>query len=399
VFGNPHSHHNPSRTTGDLIERARAEVLRFLDADPSTYVVCFTASATAAIKLVAESYPFAERPGCVLSADNHNSVNGIREYARRGGAKVEYLPLGADLRLLEPASWIARRPARRGGLFAYPAQSNFSGVKHSLALVDAARAGGFDVLLDAAAYLPAGVLSLRACPADFVVFSFYKLFGYPTGVGALVARQEALDCLQRPWFAGGTVEYASVQADTHRLRPFEAAFEDGTLNFLAVGALLHGFALLDRVGIPRIGAHVARLRDLLLHGLMALRHDNGVPLVRVYGPGTTHDRGGTIAFNVVDRAGLPVPHAHVEKRCRDEGVSVRGGCFCNPGASEAAFGFEAARAARCFATLHSDFTPERFAGCLGPEIAGGAVRASIGMANNAEDIRRCLSVVASFRRQ
>jgi molybdenum cofactor sulfurtransferase len=34
--------------------------------------------------------------------------------------------------------------------------------------------------------------------------SFYKMFGYPTGVGALVVKKSFLAKLQRPWFAGGT---------------------------------------------------------------------------------------------------------------------------------------------------------------------------------------------------
>lgn len=34
--------------------------------------------------------------------------------------------------------------------------------------------------------------------------SFYKMFGYPTGVGALVVKKSFLAQLRRPWFAGGT---------------------------------------------------------------------------------------------------------------------------------------------------------------------------------------------------
>src|SRR4051812_15890832 len=59
VFGNPHSENEPSRISGTLIDQARLDVLAFFDADPSEYVVCFTANTSAATKLVAESYPFA----------------------------------------------------------------------------------------------------------------------------------------------------------------------------------------------------------------------------------------------------------------------------------------------------------------------------------------------------
>ena len=51
---------------------------------------------------------------------------------------------------------------RRRGLFAYPAQSNFSGVQHSLAWIEVAHEHGYDVLLDAAAYVPSNRLDLSA---------------------------------------------------------------------------------------------------------------------------------------------------------------------------------------------------------------------------------------------
>jgi selenocysteine lyase/cysteine desulfurase len=404
LFGNPHSDSDPSRASTAVIEAARHSLLRFLDADESAYDVCFTANTSAAIKLVAESYPFSPRSACLLSVDNHNSVNGIREYARRAGARVRYLPLDAALRLSDPEAILREEGERcEGGLVAFPAQSNFSGVQHPQALVARAQARGFDVLLDIAAFAPNHAFSLRRCPADFVALSFYKLFGYPTGIGALVARRDALDRLRRPWFAGGTVTYASIAADTHRLRPRHEGFEDGTLNFLGIAALDAGFALLEEVQMPRLTAHVRRLTRALLEELRALRHGNGVRLVRIYGPtgsataeaSNTTGRGGTIAFNVCDRRGEPISYSLVESRARGAGVSLRGGCFCNPGASETAFGLDPSRIAACLDDLGAGFTPERFSACSNTAV--GAVRASLGLANNGEDVRRAVDVVASFR--
>lgn len=396
LFGNPHSDSAPSRASTEAVADARRRVLAFFDVDASTHEVCFTANASAAIKLVAESYPFSPERACVLSTDNHNSVNGVREYARRAGAAVRYLPLDRELRLREPEAAL-RHLAAGGvrGLFALPAQSNFSGVRHPLGLVGRARALGFDVLLDVAAYAPSHTLSLRACPADFAPVSFYKLFGYPTGLGALVARREALARLRRPWFAGGTVAYAAVRADTHRLRAGAEAFEDGTPNFLAVAALDAGFSLLEAVGMPRVAAHVARLTRLFLDEVLALRHAGGRALVEVYGPRGLDQRGGVVAFNVRDRGGRVVPFAAVEERARERGVAVRGGCFCNPGAAEAALGLDAARLAACLEEAGDAFTVERLAACQG--MAVGAVRVSPGLATNDDDVRRAVAVVASFR--
>lgn len=39
-----------------------------------------------------------------------------------------------------------------------------------------------------------------------MAISFYKMFGYPTGVGGLVARKSFLAKLRKPYFSGGTVD-------------------------------------------------------------------------------------------------------------------------------------------------------------------------------------------------
>ena len=128
-----------------LVHAARERVLRFFDADPDEYVVCFTANTTGAIHLVASGFAFGPDAPFILAADDHNSVNGVRAYAERAGARVHYLPLDDELRLHDPVSRLAvlRRTHVGAGLVAFPAQSNFSGVQHPLALVDRARALGY----------------------------------------------------------------------------------------------------------------------------------------------------------------------------------------------------------------------------------------------------------------
>src|SRR6204780_135927 len=132
--------------TARLIDQARQAVLRYFNATEQEYAVIFTPNATGACRLVGEAYPFRRRSRLVLTADNHNAMNGIREFARAGGAKVSYVGMpAADLRIAEAevtaALGRAERPPRSGrrGLFGYPAQSNFSGVQHPLAWVDLAQ--------------------------------------------------------------------------------------------------------------------------------------------------------------------------------------------------------------------------------------------------------------------
>ena len=116
-------------------------------------------------------------------------------------------------------------------------------MRHPLDWIEAAQARGYRVLLDAAAFVPTSRLSLAATPADFVALSFYKMFGYPTGVGALIARRDALARLRRRYFGGGTVQFVSVQNRLARLHDGAAAFEDGTPSFLAMPAIVRRPAL------------------------------------------------------------------------------------------------------------------------------------------------------------
>jgi selenocysteine lyase/cysteine desulfurase len=393
VLGNPHSANPAAAASTDLVAASRRRVLDHFRADPEEYVAVFTANASQAIKLVGESYPFAPGDRLLLTFDNHNSVNGLREFDRARGAETSYVPVvPPDLRADETA---LRRELRRVDpgrhhLFAFPAQSNFSGVLHPLEWIELAQASGWDVLLDAAAFVPTHRLDLSRHRPDFVAVSFYKMFGYPTGVGALLARRVALAKLRRPWFAGGTIAVASVQADRHTLAEGEAAFEDGTVDYAGIPALAAGFDLLDELGLDRIEARVRALTGWTLDELGGLRHAGGRPLVRIYGPRGTQARGGTVTFNVFDAAGDFVDHALIERLAAARGISLRTGCFCNPGAGELALGIGPGEIAGCFRRADGHLTYDDFRRCIDGK-STGAVRVSFGWPSSFQDAEAFLA--------
>ncbi|NRN70724.1 Aminotransferase class V-fold PLP-dependent enzyme [Kibdelosporangium sp. 4NS15] len=389
VFGNPHSVNPSSRASTELVESARARVLRHFNAAPDDYVVIFTANATAAARMVGEAYPFSRKRRLLLTFDNHSSIVGLREFARRRHARTEYIAsVPPELRV--PRESVRMALARGQGLFAYPAQSNFTGVQHSLDWVGMAQDQGYDVLLDCAAFLPTNVLDLSVVRPQFVIASWYKVFGYPTGVGVLVARRDALAELQRPWFAGGTIRAASVQGDWHTMAPAETAFEDGTVNFLAIPDVEAGLDWVAGIGVPNIGRRVRCLTGWFLDQATSLRHTNGEPMVRLYGPGSTHARGGTIAFNLLTPDGDLVDERLVATESAQAGISLRTGCFCNPGAGENAFGLDP----RLLRELGDSpaMTADDYIRFLGMPTAG-AIRVSLGLASNVHDVDRFLAFV------
>lgn len=394
VFGNPHSMNPTSLAATQLVDHAREYVLKFFNADPDEYLVIFTSNASGALKLVGESYPF-PNGRYLLTFDNHNSVNGIREFAHARGAGVTYIPIALpDMRVDE--SQLSRelsQPSRGGyNLFAYPAQSNFSSVQHPLEWIEKAHQYGWDVLLDAAAFVPTNKLDLSKVKPDFVPISFYKMFGYPTGIGALIARKKALGKLQRPWFAGGTITVASVQGDKYYLADGSSAFEDGTVDYLNIPAVEVGLKHMESIGYDVIHERVCSLTGWLLDNLTAMKHSSSVPLVRLYGPTTLDRRGGAVTVNFYDKNDKALDHRFIEQQANEMNISLRTGCFCNPGAGEIALGISRVELDVCFTQPgHQDrLTVDDFRHCIDGK-SSGAVRISVGMVTNFNDIQGFLA--------
>ena len=401
VLGNPHSANPTSLAMTDLVEGTRKYVLQYFNASPDEYIAIFTANASGALKLVGEAYPFTPASHFVLTFDNHNSVNGIREFAKVRGAHVKYVPLiKPNLRINreELDDILNSVDMDKSNLFAYPAQSNYSGVKHPLELVEQAHSKGMDVLLDAAAYVPTNRLDLGEFKPEFVALSFYKMFGYPTGIGALLIRRSVFKKMKRPWFAGGTVNFASVQGNGHYLAPNEAAFEDGTVNYLNIPAIKSGLQCLEKLGIKTISMRVHCFTGWLLDNLLSLQHSNGKPMVRIYGPTDTKMRGGTIALNFYGPDERLLDYRRIEELANAEGISLRTGCFCNPGAGEIAEGLTEED---MLAGLNAgpDLSLPHFLQVIqhrGNKSAG-AIRISVGLATNFADVYRFMHFAAGFR--
>ena len=396
VFGNPHSINPTSALSTELLERVRVRVLEFFRASPQEYVAIFTPNATGALRLVGEAYPFRAGDRFLLTFDNHNSVNGIREFARARGAETTYVPsVAPDLRVDESLlpRYLTETPGDHHNLFAYPAQSNFSGAHHPLEWIERAHAHGWDVLLDAAAYVPTNRLNLSRWHPDFVAASFYKMFGWPTGIGCLLARRDALAKLERPWFSGGTIVAAFVQRQYYQSAPGAAHFEDGTVNYLNLPAVEIGLDLLDRVGLETIHTRVAALGSWLLDALGALRHSDGSPAATVYGPRSWDQRGATIAFNFLHPDGRVVDERYVDRLAGRHNVSLRTGCFCNPGAGEIAFTIS--RATLVGGEFGEGMALADYVRAIGLP-SGGAIRASLGLASNFADVHRFMDLAAAF---
>ena len=310
---------------------------------------------------------------------------------------MRYIPVvPSELRVDPDVLAFGLEMARPGGnnLFAYPAQSNFSGVQHPLEWIAQAQARGWDVLLDAASFVPANRLDLSQWQPDFVSISFYKIFGYPTGIGCLLVRKSAVRKLQRPWYSGGTITFSSVLAFDRYLTPGPAGFEDGTVNYLSLPAVEIGLRFIESIGIEKIHARVMCLTGWLIDQITGLHHSNGAPLMRLYGPPNIQARGATIQVNFLTSEGRLIDCSTIERIANNARISLRAGCHCNPGAREVALGFTKDELVACFKDKDRQ-TFEQFLQVIDGKTTG-ALRASLGLVTTFADVYTYVQFAKTF---
>ncbi|CAE6497538.1 unnamed protein product [Rhizoctonia solani] len=455
VFGNTHSESMSSQLSEQYSQDARRTVLSFFDADPNEYLVVWTANATAGLKLVGESFPFTLGSSLVLPVDAHNSVQGIRAFAGRAGASVKYVPCleegGSDLQealqilrgLAEPTNSSGTRPR---SLMALTGLSNLTNRKLPLSqIVSAAQAHGIHTILDAAALAPTTRISLRNTPVDSMVVSFYKMFGFPTGVGALIAKKGFLDILERPWFAGGAVDL--VQVPGVIATPAECVssrFEEGTINYLTLPAVTTGINMLSKY-IDLLPIRLSSLYHYLYNQLSMLQYpDTKTPVIQILTrepspPSTAPPHGYVLSFLILDRKGDIVPLTHIEALAARKGreglpavspafkstskhprsrthqsdlpthslpplaqqsfsdsttteriISLRTGCACNPGGAAALLGIES-----YMQLLQPGATQRSLELVVGREL--GVIRVSLGWVSDWSDIAAFVQFVGGIR--
>ena len=343
--------------------------MRFFGADPQHFDLIFVANATAAIKLVAESFrDLAEKTRSNsfwfgYHKDSHTSLVGVRELTN-GDAYC----FGSDEEVdnwlsnrLRSSAHIRRGHSRGLGLFAYPGQSNLSGrrlplswtgrLRHSTPLKNTYS------LLDSAALAVTSPLKhvfrdVDLAP-DFTCVSFYKIFGFPD-LGALIVRKDSGHILTlRKYFGGGTVTMVSALGGSwHKSKGLESAsslatseedglkikysihdgVEDGTLPFHSILALGEAIDVHTSLfgSMENISKHTTQLVKQLQEGMTSLRHGNDQPICKIYsegrhGFGNSKLQGATIAFNILKADGTFVPYSDVEKLADDRNIYVRSG--------------------------------------------------------------------------
>lgn len=404
LYGNPHSGSSSSQLSTSRIEDVRLRVLQFFNADPADFDVVFVANATAGIKLVVDALRAApDGFNYAYHQASHTSLVGVREEARNSlcldDRQVEEWATGQT-----PFEGHEDRPT----LFAYPAQSNMDGSRLPLRWSDTIRCNT-DVsrnrtytLLDAAAYVcssPLDLSSVERAP-DFIVLSFYKIFGFPD-LGALLVRRQAEEVFNTmKYFGGGTVDMVVVCVKEQWHAPknqfLHERLEHGTLpihNIIALDAAMDVQKQLFGT-MKEVSQHTAFLHQRLDRGLRSIRHGNGGPVCTIYSPEPNPQAGSgpVVAFNIRNNQNAWVSLAEVEKLATLKGFHIRTGGVCNPGGIASALGLEPWE-------MRQNFSSGFRCGTDNDIMAGkptGVIRASLGAMSTISDVDAFVDFITEF---
>jgi len=297
----------------EIYEGTRAKVAAFLGAASPDEIV-FTKSATEGINLVAFGLTASLKPGdeiLITEIEHHANLVPWQQLALRTGATLRWFKALPDGRVDLDPSLVTERTK----LVAVTGQSNVTGVIPPVREIGRlAHSVGALFLVDGAQSVPHHPVDVAALDADFLAFSGHKMLG-PLGLGVLYGKYAALDALP-PYLTGGSMIEVVRMEETTFLPP-PAKFEAGVPPVAQAAGLGAAIDYLTELGMENVVAHE---EALTAHALDALGSIDGL---RILGPDTTKNRGGTVAFDV---AGV---HSHDVGQVLDElGIAIRTGHHC-----------------------------------------------------------------------
>lgn len=342
-YGNASSLHRFGRAARDAVERAREQVATLVGCQPGEIV--WTSGGTESNNLAIKGATAGVKPSRVLyGATEHPAVMEAAEALKTAGWTVEKIAMDGS----GVVDWPAFERQLGAGavqLVALMRANNETGVVQDIARA-AALVHGTGAWLHVDAVQAAGKIPVdfAALGADLMSLSSHKLYG-PKGIGALVRRAE-VDLF--PLHHGG---------------PQEHGLRGGTENVAAIV----GFGAAAELALQELdarAAHARALRDRLEAGLAALRG------VTIFGAGVER-LPNTLQFALAGYEGEALLMQLDRK-----GFGVSSGSACASGKGEPSH------------VLLGMGVPR--------DVAGGAIRVSLGRDNTEADIDGFLAALKTL---
>jgi selenocysteine lyase/cysteine desulfurase len=332
-------------------ESARRDIAVFTGARDDDVAV-FTRNTTDGLNLLASAVP---GPVVVLDIEHHAN---LLPWQRRG-ARIVRAEATLARTLAAIGAELARSPA---ALLSVTGASNVTGEVLPLdALAGLAHSHGARLAVDGAQLVPHRRVSLSNTGIDYLAFSGHKMYA-PFGAGALIGRRDWLDVAPPYLAGGGAVRQVTIEAASWADAP--ARHEAGTPNIVGAVALAAACRYFGSLAPDAVVAHESALLGLLLDGLGGLGGLGGVgvPVQRLWPDADDHVPVVTFSAD-----GFPATLV-ASYLSAEHGIGVRDGRFCaHPLLARLGFGTD------------------------------GAVRASLGLGSQADDIGRLIAALDQLR--
>ncbi len=359
----------PEDRRTELVAAVRSLCAGFFGAPAENYGVIFTSNTTEAVNLAAQVLvpkpPRETVPECetvVLNTYAEHNSNELPWRFAQGATLVRtpvddegFPDLGEMERLLREYNVDRVHGRKRIRIVAVSGASNVLGACPDLAEVARiAHRHQALVFVDAAQLAAHREIRMDADGLDGLAFSGHKMYA-PFGAGGLILRKGL-------WPAADEA--------------FEPARMSGDENVAGIAALGKAIDLLERVGMDVVREEELRLTRTTLRELAA------VPGIRVYGIADPDSpriarRLGVMSFELAN-----VPHnLAAEELAESAGVGVRTGCHCAHILVKRLLRMHPAREAASNLGM-------RFAPRITKSVLPGLVRASFGLENDEDDVRR-----------
>lgn len=308
--------HYLSEVATAAYEDVREQVRGFINARAVCEII-FTRNATESINLVARSWGEANLKAgdeiVLTQLEHHSNLIPWQLVAKKTGAVLKFIPIDKegylDLTTLDTII------TSRTKVVSFTLMSNVLGtIPRAKVIIAKAKSVGAITVCDAAQSVAHTTTDVQDLDCDFLVFSAHKMCG-PTGVGVLYGKEALLEAM--PPFLGGGEMIIKVDWTTATWNELPSKFEAGTPNIAGVIAFGPALSYLQKIGMENIHRHEATLTQHLLNRMIES------PIITLFGPHTTGNRGGVVSFEL-DRI-----HPHDVGTALDfEGIAIRAGHHC-----------------------------------------------------------------------
>jgi selenocysteine lyase/cysteine desulfurase len=245
------------------VEEVRARVARLLHASPGQ--IAFTKNTSEGMNIAANALPLEAGDNVLLVEGDHPNNAYAFLNLRRRGVEVRFVPLSGTT--VGAATFACAIDARTRAI-SLSHVTFHAGHRFDIeAIGRLCRERGLFFIVDAMQSTGVIPLDAEAIDATFIGSGCHKGLLVPQGLGVLWCRKD-LSGLQPAYMAMSSLAHPPAdyiaRHDNMDLRADAGRFEIGNFNLPDIHALAASLALIERIGVARIEAHLYDLGDRLI---------------------------------------------------------------------------------------------------------------------------------------